>query len=53
MITTEVRAELGVLLLTIFSLMELFVVLHVLNVELCYTKAEQQWDYVTGVILAR
>jgi len=35
------------------SLMELLVVLHVLNVELCYTRAKQQWDYVTGVISAR
>ena len=33
--------------------MELLVVLHVLNVELCYTRAKQQWDYVTGVISAR
>jgi len=33
--------------------MELLVVLHVLNVELCYNRATQQWDYVTGVILAR
>jgi len=31
-------------------LMELLVVLHVLNVQLCYTKAQQQWDYVTGVV---
>jgi len=29
------------------------VVLHVLNVELCYTRAQQQWDYATGVISAR
>jgi len=35
------------------SLMELLVVLHVLNVELCYTRAQQQWGYVTGVISAR
>ena len=28
-------------------------VLHVLNVELCYTRAKQHWDYVTGVISAR
>ena len=24
-----------------------------INVELCYTRAKQQWDYVTGVISAR
>jgi len=35
------------------SLMELLMVLLVLNVELCYTRAQQQWDYVTGVISAR
>jgi len=29
------------------------VVLHVLIVDLCYTRAHQQWDYVTGVISAR
>jgi len=23
------------------------------DVELCYTRAQQQWDYVTGVISAR
>ena len=33
--------------------MELLVMLHVLNVELCYTRAKQQLDYVTGVISAR
>jgi len=33
--------------------MELLVVLHVLNVELRYTRTKQQWDYVTGVISAR
>ena len=33
--------------------MELLVVLHVFNVEFCYTRAKQQWDYVTGVISAR
>ena len=33
--------------------MELLVVLHALNVELCYTRAKQQWGYVTGVISAR
>ena len=27
--------------------MELLVVLHV---ELCYNRAKQQWDYITGVI---
>jgi len=37
----------------IFLLMVLLVVLHVLNVELCYTRTQQQWDYVTGVISAR
>ena len=29
------------------------VVLHVLNVELHYARAKQQWDYLTGVISAR
>jgi len=29
---------------------ELLLVLHVLSVELCYTRAKQQWDYVTDVI---
>ena len=33
--------------------MELLLVLHVLNVELCYARAKQQWNYVTGVISAR
>jgi len=33
--------------------MKLLVVLHVLNVELCYNRAKQKWDYVTGVISAR
>ena len=35
------------------SWMELLVVLHVLNVELCYTRDKQQWDYITGVISGR
>jgi len=35
------------------SLMELLVVLHVLNVELCYTREQQQLDYVTGAVSAR
>ena len=35
------------------SLMETLVVLLVLNVELCYTRAQQQWDYVTSVVSAR
>jgi len=33
-------------------LMELLVVLHVLKVQLCYTSAQQKWDYVTGVVSA-
>jgi len=35
------------------SLMELSVMAHVLIVELCYTRAQQQWDNVTGIISAR
>ena len=44
---------LPVLSLAYISLMELLVVLHVLNVELCYIRAKQQWDYVTAVISAK
>ena len=29
------------------------VVLHVLNVELCYARTQQQWVYLTGVVSAR
>ena len=43
----------AVISLAHISLMELLVMLRVLNVKLCYTRAKQQWDYVTGVISAR
>jgi len=48
-----VQEKLPVVSLAHISLMELLVVLYVLNVELHYTRAKQQWDYLTGIISAR
>jgi hypothetical protein len=45
-----VHLELPVMSLAHIYLMQLVVMLHVLNVELWYSRAQQQWDYVTVVI---